>query len=215
MRRFWKIIVILIALFFATLGFVYYKAVLDPENTKQVFYPLSEQEEGLFHEGDIILRRGYGYVSDKIVETQESPYPVTHCAMLIGNPSNWQVIHSLSSSVSPIDGAQVQNLQRFLNESVPNSIIVKRFKTHPDTMAMILNRVKYYAYIQKPFDHEFDKLDTTKFYCTELFQHCFYDILRYDIFENLENTTTMGVYNLNAFQDSVRFKTIMNHHIIE
>jgi hypothetical protein len=215
MRRFWKIIVILIALFFATLGFVYYKAVLDPENTKQVFYPLSEQEEGLFHEGDIILRRGYGYVSDKIVETQESPYPVTHCAMLVGNPSNWQVIHSLSSSVSPIDGAQVQNLQRFLNESVPNSIIVKRFKTHPDTMAMILNRVKYYAYIQKPFDHEFDKLDTTKFYCTELFQHCFYDILRYDIFENLENTTTMGVYNLNAFQDSVRFKTIMNHHIIE
>jgi hypothetical protein len=215
MRRFWKIIVIIIALFFATLGFVYYKAVLDPENTKQVFYPLSEQEEGLFHEGDIILRRGYGYVSDKIVETQESPYPVTHCAMLVGNPSNWQVIHSLSSSVSPIDGAQVQNLQRFLNESVPNSIIVKRFKTHPDTMAMILNRVKYYAYIQKPFDHEFDKLDTTKFYCTELFQHCFYDILRYDIFENLENTTTMGVYNLNAFQDSVRFKTIMNHHIIE
>ena len=157
MRRFWKIIVILIALFFATLGFVYYKAVLDPENTKQVFYPLSDQEKGLFHEGDIILRRGYGYVSDKIVETQESPYPVTHCAMLIGNPSNWQVIHSLSSSVSPIDGAQVQNLQRFLNESVPNSIIVKRLKTHPDTMAMILNRVKYYADIQKPFDHEFDK----------------------------------------------------------
>jgi hypothetical protein len=215
MRRFRKFIIVFIALFFVTLGFVYYKAILDPENTKQVFYPLSEQEKGLLHEGDIILRRGYGFVSDKIVETQESPYPVTHCAMLVGNPSNWQVIHSLSSSVSPIDGAQVQNLQRFLNESVPNSIIVKRFKTHPDTMAMILNRVKYYAYIQKPFDHEFDKLDTTKFYCTELFQHCFYDILRYDIFENLENTTTMGVYNLNAFQDSVRFKTIMNHHIIE
>jgi len=215
MSRFRKFIILFIALFFAALGFVYYKAVLDPENTKQVFYPLSEHEKGLLHEGDMILRRGYGFVSDKIVETQESPFPVTHCAMLIGNPGNWQVIHSLSSSVSPIDGAQVQNLQRFLNESVPNSIIVKRFKTHPDTLAMILNRVKYYADIQKPFDHEFDKLDTTKFYCTELFQHCFHDILRYDIFENLENTTTMGVYNLNAFQDTARFKTILNHHIIE
>jgi len=215
MRRFRKFIILFIALFIATLGFVYYKAVLDPENTKHVFYPLSEQEKGLFLEGDMILRRGYGFVSDKIVETQESPFPVTHCAMLIGKPGNWQVVHSLSSSVSPIDGAQVQNLQRFLNESVPNSIIVKRFKTHPDTLAMILNRVKYYADIQKPFDHEFDKLDTTKFYCTELFQHCFHDILRYDIFENLENTTTMGVYNLNAFQDTARFKTILNHHIIE
>lgn len=215
MSRFRKIIFILIALFFATVGFVYYKAVLDPENTKQVFYPMTEQEKGLFHEGDMILRRGFGFVSDKIVETQESPFPVTHCAMLIGKPGNWQVVHSLSSSVSPIDGAQVQNLQRFLNESVPNSIIVKRFKTHPDTLAMIVNRVRYYASIQKPFDHEFDKLDTAKFYCTELFQHCFYDVLKYDIFENLDYTATMGVYNLNAFHDTVRFKTIMNHHRIE
>ena len=107
------------------------------------------------------------------------------------------------------------SIYRILYERLLNRIIVKHLNTHPVTLAMIVNRVKYYASIQKPFDHEFDKMDTTKFYCTELYQHCFNDILSYDIFENLDNTTTMGIYNLNAFQDSSHFKTIMNHHIIE
>jgi uncharacterized protein YycO len=215
MSRFRKFLVIGIALFFATLGFVYYKAVLDPENTKRVFYPMSAQEKGLLHEGDILIRRGYGFVSDKIVETQESPYPVSHCAMLVGEPGNWKVIHSLSSSVSPIDGAQEQSLQRFLNESVPNSIIVQRFKTSSDTISKIVNRVKYYSSIRKPFDHDFDRIDTTKFYCTELFQHCFQDILGKDIFQHHETTLTLGIYNLNAILDTSFFQTIINHHRIE
>ncbi len=212
MRRFRKILLFTIALFLVGVGFILYKAFWDPENTKQVYYPMSQQEKGLLHEGDIILRRGYGMFSDGIVEVQNSPAAVSHCAMIIGEAPKWRVAHALSSSVASIDGAQEQSLQRFLNESVPNSIIVKRFKTSPDTLAMIVNRVKYYASIHKPFDHNFDKVDTTKFYCTELFQHCFQDILHKDIFSGQLDTNTTGIYDLSTFQDTLLFETIIDHH---
>lgn len=212
MSRIRKIILITTALFFAGVGFILYKAFWDPENTKQVFYPMSQQEKGLLHEGDIILRRGYGMFSDGIVEVQNSPAAVSHCAMIVGTPDGWRVAHALSSSVATIDGAQEQGLQRFLNESVPNSIIVKRFRTSPDTISMILKRVHYYTSIHKPFDHNFDKVDTTKFYCTELFQHCFKDVLGRDIFAGQLDTNTTGIYDLSTFQDTSLFETIIDHH---
>ncbi len=211
MRRFRKIILISTALFFAGVGFVLYKAFWDPENTKQVFYPMSQQEKGLLREGDIVLRRGYGLFSDGIVEVQNSPAGVSHCAMVVAESGKWKVAHALSSSVATIDGAQEQSLQRFLNESVPNTIIVKRFRTSPDTMSMIVNRVRYYAAMHKPFDHNFDKVDTTKFYCTELFQHCFQDVLGRDIFAGQLDSNTTGIYDLSTFQDTLLFETILDH----
>jgi hypothetical protein len=212
MRRFRKILLITTALFFAGLGFILYKAFWSPENTKQVFYPMSQQEKGLLHSGDIILRRGYGMFSDGIVEVQNSPAAVSHCAMIVGEPGKWRVAHALSSSVAAIDGAQEQSLQRFLNESVPNSIIVKRFRCQDDTIARIVDRVSYYTRIHKPFDHNFDKVDTTRFYCTELFQHCFKDVLGRDIFLGQLDSNTTGIYDLSTFQDTSLFETIIDHH---
>jgi hypothetical protein len=124
-----KILLIFATLFLLLIGFITYKVFWDPENTKQVFYPLSQEDRGLLRHGDIILRKGYGMFSDGLVEVQDGPYRVSHCAMILNENQNWKVVHALSSSVATFDGAQRQNLQRFLNESIPGSVIVVRFKS--------------------------------------------------------------------------------------
>jgi hypothetical protein len=65
--------------------------------------------------------------------------------------------------------------------------------------------------MHKPFDHNFDKTDTTKFYCTELFQHCFQDVLGRDIFAGQLDSNKTGIYDLSTFQDSILFETILDH----
>lgn len=213
MRKIRKIFYSIIALFLVVLSFVTYKVLWDSENTKQVFYPMSKQERGLLHSGDIILRRGYGMFSDGIVKVQQSKYPVSHCAMILADSGKIKVAHSLSSSVAEIDGAQTQSLQRFLNESVPNTVMVVRFKSSRDTIQQLLNRMKYYTNKHVPFDHEFDKSDTTRFYCTELFHHCFNQVLGRDIFNTLENGNFTGVIDLSTFQDTSYFEPIINHNL--
>lgn len=208
-----KILLITVALFLSLLGFVAYKVFWDPENTKQVFYPLSKEEKGLLRSGDIIMRRGYGLFSDGIVRVQKGDYKVSHCAMIMPDSAGrFAVAHALSSSVSPIDGAQFQPLQRFLNESVPGSILVVRFKSSRDTIQQIADRMRYYANKHVPFDHEFNRQDTTTYYCTELFQHCFQQVLKRDIFSAQLEENTTGIYDLTTFQDTSLFEVIIDHH---
>ena len=206
-----KILLIFATLFLLLIGFIAYKVFWDPENTKQVFYPLSQEDRGLLRHGDIILRKGYGMFSDALVEVQDGPYRVSHCAMILDENQNWKVVPALSSSVATFDGAQRQNLQRFLNESIPGSIIVVRFKSTPDTINQIANRAAYYADTKKPFDHQFNNEDTTAYYCTELFQKAFYQVLKRDIFHAQLRENNTGIYDLSTFQDTSLFEVIINH----
>jgi hypothetical protein len=210
-RKVWKLILFLFTIIFLVTLILYYKVFIDPENSKSVFYPISKEEIKLFKEGDIVLRRGYGTFSDGIAKVQNGKWNATHCAMLVINNNNWKVIHALSSSVAPFDGSQYQSFRQFLNESQPNSVIVVRFKTSSDTTKRLVNLMRYYAEHHKPFDHEFDKQDTSKFYCTELFQHCFKKTLKKDIFLGQLDSNTTGIYDLTTFQDKRYFGEIINH----
>lgn len=202
--------IILIVTILAAL-YLCYIIFLDPENTKSVFYNLEPAEISLLQEGDMVLRRGYGTFSDGIVKVQNGKLEATHCAMLVAKNNNWQVIHALSSSVSPIDGTQYQSFRTFLNESKPNSIVVVRFKSSKDTLQALVRALEYYANNRKPFDHDFNKQDTSKFYCSELFQHVFKKVLKKDIFKGQLDSNTTGIYDLTTFQDIRYFKEVINH----
>lgn len=193
-----------------TIGVVYL-LFFDEENTKSVYYPISEQEKGLLLDGDIILRQGYGFFSRSIATFQNCKFPVTHCAMIVRKGQDIKVIHSLSSSVSKIDGVQMQSLQQFLNESVPNTIVVSRFKGSEAQRKSLRERAEYYLNQKIPFDHLFDRTDKEKMYCTELFQNIFYDILKEDIFEKQLAYNTTDIYDLTTFFDTSYFDIVINH----
>jgi hypothetical protein len=207
------LITLTLFLFFA--GVLVYLLFFDKENTKSVHYPISKEEKGFLDDGDIILRQGYGFFSRSITRLQNCSIPITHCAMISKeNNGKLSVIHSLSSSVSGIDGIQKQSLQRFLNESVPNSIIVVRFKGDDEDRKKLKDRAEYYLTKQIPFDHNFDRTESEKMYCTELFRNIFSEVLNEDIFEKQFETNSTNVYDLTTFLDTSYFRVLFNHQTL-
>ncbi len=175
-------------------------------------YRLSKEEKLLLEEGDIILRRGEGFVSSVINNLNEADYQISHCAILVKNDSvNWNVIHTVSSELSNVDGVQTERLDRFTAESVENTIVVLRYKADKQKRTEIANRARYYLTRKIGFDNSFDIADTTEFYCTELVYRVFLDVFGFDVFEERHQTNHPNYLTFDVFLDRKKFDVIINH----
>jgi hypothetical protein len=178
-------------------------------------YYLSKDEIGLLQNGDIILRHGYGMASDIIVQSLNEKYDISHCAVLTKEENQFNVIHSVSQSLSDFDGVQTQSLNRFINDSKINSLIIVRYKnpTHTDN-ALIAEKAKYYLLKKLPFDNDFNIEDSTKIYCTELIWRVIKDSYHEDIYKNLlKDKNRKNQYKFQAFWDTTHFEIIINHQL--
>ncbi|MFK8267135.1 YiiX/YebB-like N1pC/P60 family cysteine hydrolase [Capnocytophaga cynodegmi] len=131
---------------------------------------LSQDDLKKIQQGDIILRRGYGFFSDLISKKlNDSVFDVTHSGILYLKGDKWWVIHSLSSDASDTDGMQEQSLRQFLKGSVPEKIIVVRPKNITREQGQqIVNQAKYYLQKKVPFDRMGVIDEPSQMYCTEL-----------------------------------------------
>ena len=139
-------------------------------------YYLSENEKSLLQDGDIILRKGYGFVSDQIIETLKDTLGVSHCGIIVQIDSCWSVIHSTPGYFSiPFkdDGVTITSLSEFTENAHPNSIIITRLKR--DNQNQIARKALNYAERKVPFDYDFNYSDTTSIYCSELILHILED----------------------------------------
>lgn len=212
MKRSWikRILFTSSALFLIALAWFYYQVKLNPENTKMVRYQMSKTEKGLLHDGDIVMRKGYGFVSDQIVRFSNAPFEVSHCGMIRKRNDSLYVMHSVSSSYSKIDGMQMYPLDYFLAESKPNTFIAVRYKANDETIQKLSDAMLNYVKLQKPFDHGFDKADTTAFYCTEVFEHVFKKVENSNLWDKHEH---QSVLSLSAFFDTCCFSPVINHFV--
>lgn len=138
-------------------------------------YILTDREKSLLQNGDIILRKGEGILSNFICDYLADTINISHCGILIKNRQGLQVIHTLSADVSDTDGLQICSLDLFTSESVKSSIIVVRCKT--DTTSLITSQALHYLKLRKPFDRHFNLQDSSSFFCSELPLH----ILKYSL----------------------------------
>jgi uncharacterized protein YycO len=176
-------------------------------------YTLSPKEISLLHDGDIILRHGYGFVSDMIVETLNDSTGLSHCAILTKYKGYWIVIQSISSSLSDVDGVQWQYLPTFVNQSKKNSIVVVRYKhvANDTDYAKIGKRAIYYLKKHIPFDNAFNLHDSSSFYCSELIWKVFKDVFHVDIFESKYRPDHYDYMKFDTFLDTLNFKRIIDH----
>ncbi|MFK8269391.1 YiiX/YebB-like N1pC/P60 family cysteine hydrolase [Capnocytophaga cynodegmi] len=130
----------------------------------------SQEDLKKIQQGDIILRRGYGFFSDLISKKlNDSVFDVTHSGILYLKDDKWWVIHSLSSDASDTDGMQEQSLNQFLKGSMPEKIIVVRpKKITKEQGQQIVNQAKYYLHKKVPFDRMGVIDEPSQLYCTEL-----------------------------------------------
>ena len=174
-------------------------------------YHLSKQEIQKIHDGDIILRHGYGLVSDLIVEQLKEKYDLSHCAIVCKDDTNFMIIHSVSSSLSNVDGVQSQDLKSFINDSQYNSVVVIRYKPKINKPASaIARKAKYYLKKQIPFDNAFDINDSSQFYCTELLWKVILNEYGDDILAG-KNNQRKDHLKFDTFLDTTKFEIIIDH----
>ena len=167
-------------------------------------YYLSENEIDLLQDGDIILRRGYGFVSSRIVETLNDTLDVSHCGIIVLTDSCWSVVHSIPGHFSLFpkeDGVIITSLSEFVEDSYHNSIIITRLKR--DSLYQIAQKALNYAERKIPFDYDFNYNDTTSLYCSEL-------ILRI-----LEDEFALTLQTLGAKNTPPPFSVFMNTDYFE
>jgi hypothetical protein len=207
------LIVFIVFVSFLTSAWLFLLAYDYRSSQEQFFYryTLSEKEYHEIQEGDIILRHGYGLVSDLIVEQLKEKYDISHCAIVVKTDTGLAVIHSVSSSVSNIDGMQAQDLKSFIEESQYNSVVVIRYKSKiGKSNAAIGRKAQYYLAQKIPFDEAFDINDSTEFYCTELLWKVILNEYGDDIMAG-KNNVRKDHLRFDTFLDTTKFDIIINH----
>lgn len=172
----------------------------------QEFEAITKKEQALIRDGDFVLRKGFGLVSDFICAGLNEPISVTHCGLVKFEEGKCYVIHAESSDDA--DGMQKIPLRRFVLDSQPGTFMVTRLKAPQKKVDEVIDRVTYYLDKQVPFDHKFDSGDSTQMYCTEMIDHVFWHVFQKDYFPD---KTFDGGYKLNNFLNSERFEIIVNH----
>lgn len=159
---------------------LYFVMACKPDqNTTVLFYYHTDS----IQPGDIIMRKGYGLISDIIISQLKDTIEISHCGIISKNERNeFYVIHSLSKMVSNYDGMQSCSLDEFIKDGRPETIKVVRFK-NPKSQH-IAKFAYYHLKAQTPFDEKFNQNDTTAFYCSELPIHIIKNTFGTDISQN-------------------------------
>ena len=206
--------VVIITFLFA-LSLTLFLFVYNHHNKQEHFfsdYSLTKSEIDSLQDGDILLRHGYGMVSDIIVNTLNEKYDISHCAVLVKDSNQLNVIHTVSQSLSDFDGMQIQSLKRFVSDSKKNSIMVVRFKNKNNSL--ISEFAKYYLSRKVPFDNDFDIEDSSKLYCTEFIWRVLENSYSINIKEDiLKNKNKLNRYKFDIFWDTAYFQIVINHQL--
>lgn len=203
-----------LAFFFSGyLGLNHFRVENRQKPDKKTVYKLSYEEKNLLQNGDIIMRKGEGFVSSVINDLFNTGYNLSHCGIVLVENDSVKIIHTVSSELSQVDGVQIESLEKFVRESVPNTLMVVRFKSDEHTRNRIAETSKSYLSDSrhKPFDHKFDLADTAKFYCTELIHYCFLEVFGKDMFPERFNSDHPKFLGLDAFLDTNKFVLVLSH----
>ncbi len=171
---------------------------------------LSVTELKQIKEGDIILRRGYGWVSDAIQNMNADKRNITHCGIIVKQKNQWYVIHSISGHISKNDGVQIEPIHQFTKGAKENSIIIVRPQIEDSVRVKIINKSFYYLSNKTPFDNAFSHKDSLSFYCTEFIHHIISTSTDTNIF-NKEKWIRNDVIGFEEFFDQTQFLMIINH----
>lgn len=174
---------------------------------------LTTEEMQTLNAGDVILRQGFGVISEAIATFSKDKYPVSHCGLIVQNQDgSFSVIHTVSNALSETDGMQKDSLSVFVRDAKKNTIIILRhhlLKNDDVLVEKLTQQAELYLQRQIPFDNQFDFDDTTAFFCTEMIWHLFDNALHTNIFS--VGKKQYHSMQFSAFFDTNTFVPIVNH----
>lgn len=171
---------------------------------------LSHSEQTQLRDGDILLRKGYGNISDYIADFLQEEYAVTHCAFVLNSQSNHpKVLHTVSSNKH--NGMLIEPLAAYIKQSQQNSLIAIRLKASESEIEQVLKQAQQLVQQKIPFDMKFDDQNDQHLYCIEMMRNVFLAVFQEDWLPNRTNKNTIDVLSMNNFFDTTHFNPIFNH----
>jgi hypothetical protein len=160
-------------------------------------------------EGDFILRKGYGWISDRIADLLNEDVRITHCGLILTKGYNEpHVLHAMSNE--KVNGVFVEPLKSFLRESQQGSLIAVRIKKPADKIESMILESKRMLAKKVPFDLAFNDADSSSFYCAELFGHVFKNIWKRDLLPEKFNLFGMNAIRMRNFLNPNEFEILFN-----
>ncbi len=106
-------------------------------------------------------------ISNLIAQTMDDAEGMSHCGIILREGQQLVVVHSISGSVSELDGIRQTPLYDFVAGADRHKVLFLRAKPSLD-LAVIRSKSLELLAQQIPFDHQFDHTDSARLYCSEL-----------------------------------------------
>lgn len=160
--------------------------------------------------GDIIVKRGKGMLSQRIVDHLNEPIPFSHCAVVTAGTDSLYIIHSVARELTGVDGVQTVGFKQFMKDVVRGYFYVVRLKDTTVASASLDAAAKRFAARRVPFDYSLDQKDSTAMNCSEM------------VFWVLKNTTGRDLFNripvnksqalaFNSLLDTANFEIVCRY----
>lgn len=170
---------------------------------------LTKAEYALLQTGDVLLRRGYGWISDYIVVALEEPCPITHCGLIVPQGNGLGVLHTASSEEH--EGILVEPLSAYIRQSQQHSLVACRPHCSPKQRVQLLALAEKYQQQALPFDYSFDDQDAQALYCIELLRDLFLITFQQDYLPLHYQRGELSLLGFQNFFDNRNFTLIFNH----
>ncbi len=156
-------------------------------------------------EGDILLKRSRGIISDMVVKHLNEKIPISHCAVVVKNhQQQLELIHSISKEYAPKDGVQSIRIEDFLADAHPSNIYVVRRKNSLEKRREFVEKIKSYEQQQIAFDYAFDYEHKDKMFCSEIIYHAFNET-NDSIYNDIKNHIKVS---FQVFFDTTKFEKV-------
>jgi len=209
------VVILLIISFLLIVSYIYYVYQYNTNAKKQEqksTYMLHAQVKNKIQDGDIILRNGFGWISDKISAHLNETFNISHCGIIRKKETSLQVLHSESSSILSNEGVQLQNLDDFTKTSKKNSIIILRLKKITSSQIKKMDQlIDLYVKQDIKFDYKFDSKDSIKMFCTELVWNIYKNATHTKIFIGKNNKPNL--LQFNSLYQNPNLKIIINQQL--
>lgn len=118
--------------------------------------------------GDVILRKGRGFISDVLRNFSLHDRTFSHAGILFKVGSSWNVFHIEGGDGSAVDGVRWEPVQDFCNPMVSDAVAVFRITDEDAVRASLLDVCVEMTHRHPTFDTRFDLSSLDRLYCTEL-----------------------------------------------
>lgn len=172
---------------------------------------LTAPEKQLLQTGDVLLRKGFGWISNTIAQYLDEKYPITHCGLILRDSVTQKIsiLHTISNEQS--EGMYIEPLWSYCRESQIHSLMAVRLKVSTREQQQIIAAAKR-RYKQKiPFDMGFDDHDTTRLYCIEMLRDVYKEVLEKDILPKRTTKNGIDVLAMSNLLDTTHFELLFNH----